>query len=778
MSQMTDSTRRLPRIPISPEEGWLSLVLVAAMAFILAASIDDAGWVVQNGKLTDFLVMAALGGVVAGFVGSKVGWNRWLAQGLGVVFAALIVPVLVGQVLAPGQSIGYQFRFTAHEAATAWADLIINRLPLTRAVGHHLLILGLLCWATGQFAASAVFRHHRPLSAVVVIGAILVANMSATTNEQLNFLILFSVAALLLLIRLHALDEQATWARRRIGDPSAVGAIYLRGGTVFVIVAILGSLVLTAGARSAPLAGAWDDLKPWLLDVSSSIERFLPTLENSRGIGGVQFGPDAPIRGTWTTDAGLAATIDRTPGDDFPYYWRAVVYDEFNNYGWQWTGGDDTIRVPRDPDTPLLKDTADAVSEPGTKDVTFTVAPDQLRGSYALSTSPGVPLEINRNADLLAGGKQGFFQAIEIAGHDPYTVTARIPLRGDEEGGLTQAKLQAAGQNYPLELLERYTQLKPDAVGKAAEGILDDVLQRMKASNVPDDPFDLSVALVNELHSSRYQYTTDVRDVNCGSLSAAECFAVSKKGYCQHYATLMTVLLRAHHIPARFVQGFLPGTLDKRTGVEQVYNSNAHAWVEVYFPGYGWQMFDPTGGGQSATVPLPSGKPVASAKPSLIPSLAPFPPDDRGDNSRSSRGPGVAGGIGAGGGVGPGGFILISLVLFTVVALIAFLVWRRGPRGPVTPESAWTGIGRLAARFGFGPRPTQTAYEYATALGEVLPGIRPELETVATAKVEVAYGGRILGDDRLQAIRASYVKLRVGLLRLLFRRGERRRLKH
>src|SRR4029079_19713184 len=85
--------------------------------------------------------------------------------------------------------------------------------------------------------------------------------------------------------------------------------------------------------------------------------------------------------------------------------------------------------------------------------------------------------------------------------------------------------------------------------------------------------------------------------------------------------------------------------------------------------------------------------------------------------------------------------------------------------------------GRLAARFGFGPRPTQTAYEYATALGEILPGIRPELQTVATAKVEVAYGGRILGDDRIQAIRASYAKLRVGLLRLLARRVARRRIK-
>ena len=274
--------------------------------------------------------------------------------------------------------------------------------------------------------------------------------------------------------------------------------------------------------------------------------------------------------------------------------------------------------------------------------------------------------------------------------------------------------------------------------------MLDDVLQRMKQAGTPDDPFDLSVALVNELHSSRFKYTTNVLDVDCGSMSVAECFAASGKGYCQHYATLMTVLLRSQHIPARFVQGFLPGTLDKRTGIEQVFNSNAHAWVEVYFPGYGWYMFDPTGNGLDVTVPLPSGKPVASAQPSKFPSLANNP---LGEDGRESRKPGavVPGGSGRDGGIGPGGFILIAAVLFAAMALLAFLVWRRGPRGAVTPESAWTGIGRLAARFGFGPRPTQTAYEYATALGEILPGIRPELQTVATAKVEVAYGGRILG---------------------------------
>ena len=85
--------------------------------------------------------------------------------------------------------------------------------------------------------------------------------------------------------------------------------------------------------------------------------------------------------------------------------------------------------------------------------------------------------------------------------------------------------------------------------------------------------------------------------------------------------------------------------------------------------------------------------------------------------------------------------------------IAAFLIWRRGPRGAVTPEGAWQGIGKLAARFGFGPRPTQTAYEYATALGEVLPAMRPALETVATARVEVAYGGRVLEEDRIRALR-------------------------
>jgi len=111
------------------------------------------------------------------------------------------------------------------------------------------------------------------------------------------------------------------------------------------------------------------------------------------------------------------------------------------------------------------------------------------------------------------------------------------------------------------------------------------------------------------------------------------------------------------------------------------------------------------------------------------------------------------------------------------VLVAAFLAWRRGPRSASTPDAVYASIAALARRFGFGPRPTQTAYEYANALGDILPNVRPELHTVAAAKVEVAYGRRVLGDDQMRTLRGAYRRLRVNLLRLALRRADRRRMR-
>ena len=80
-----------------------------------------------------------------------------------------------------------------------------------------------------------------------------------------------------------------------------------------------------------------------------------------------------------------------------------------------------------------------------------------------------------------------------------------------------------------------------------------------------------------------------------------------------------------------------------------------------------------------------------------------------------------------------------------------------------------------ASRFGFSPRPTQTVYEYAATLGELVPGARGDLDVVATAKVETTYAGVRLGGARLDVLRAATRRLRVSLLALLFRRRGRSR---
>ena len=73
----------------------------------------------------------------------------------------------------------------------------------------------------------------------------------------------------------------------------------------------------------------------------------------------------------------------------------------------------------------------------------------------------------------------------------------------------------------------------------------------------------------------------------------------TRLGFCEQIASALTVMLRTQGVPARLATGYLPGTRDRVAGVFEVKASDAHAWVEVWFPESGWQAFDPT-----ASVPL------------------------------------------------------------------------------------------------------------------------------------------------------------------------------
>jgi transglutaminase-like putative cysteine protease len=754
------------RIPLAPAEGWLTLGCVILICLTMAWTIDDARWVLGQPTFLDYLVVAAIGGALAGFIGPKVGWGRWLTYLIGSIFAALIVPILTGIAAhRQGASIHDLYQATADSVVRAYIDLAILNLSTTAQYLHYIFTIGILVWATSMFASYAVFGHRRPLGGVVIIGLILVLNMSLTTNDELPFLVLFSLASLFLLIRSHVFDEQTEWVRRRIGDPASISSVYLRGGTVFIAVAVVASFLLTQTAASAPLAGAWDGVQDGLIGISQSLQRFLPTGGSNRAIS-LSFGPNAPVGQLWTTDGGLAVTIQRDPTDDGRYYWRAVTYDRIDLKGWSQSASA-TVVIPAG--KPLTDNIADGVDPQGRHSFKFTVTPAGFRGPTILS--PATPIQVTESARLTTVGTDGYFATVERdGGSGSYTVTALTPVDGNGSGELNTTALRATDTNYPQEIKDLYLPKLPDGMlGPAALKLEEKIVAEAPSMA----PIDLADQLVTELQSKNYTYTVDMTGLDCANLSTVECFAANRTGFCQYYAATMAVILRDLGVPTRIAEGFLPGTRAPHTATEQVLFSSAHAWVEVYFTGYGWVTFDPTGGNLSQVAPLPSGPPIASTGPRS--SFALPPPASRKPDLEA---PGVTGSKGgptnlSGRTLGP--LVAVGALLLLIVSALAFLAWQRGPRGPTSADGAYGSVTRIASRLGFGPRPAQTVYEYASTLGDVLPTVRPELQIVARAKVESVYAREILGQERLDSLRAAQRRLRVSLLRLAFRRKERRR---
>lgn len=768
---LSDVLRSLPR---SPTEGWLSLIATSVMVWMVSASLQDANWTFGRPENFDFLPWVALAGLALGVGGAKVGWGRWRTHLVGAAFAGLILPLIVGGIIL-GPSMGWEpqelvrrLEAMIRVGRNVWLDLVVFGRPTTTESAHYYLVFGTIVWGAGLLAGFTVFGHRRPLDAVVVLGLLLLANLALTDHDQLLILIVFSAAALVLLVRTHVFEEEVTWARRRIGDPASVGQLYLIAGGQFVIVAVLGAVLLTAAASSAPLQGLWQDLPRHLQTVAQWLQRFAPP-GDYRGLGAVTFGDDAVTSGVWRPGESIAFRAQLPANEERTFKWRAGTYAVYTTFGWDWGV---TRSEPLAAGLPLLgpDPSGDLPTEAGRSEVAFRILPDAFRDPTVIG--PNALLSVDRATNTLGVGPSGWFTTVEATESlGQYNVRALVPIFRDAADGITQPRLRSAGTDYPVGLREIYTALPDGALGPAATDLLTAIREAVVAPSYadPDNPYDLARTMEAYLRNdANFDYQDDVRaerNAQCAGLSTVECFARIRVGYCDYYASTMAVLLRAADVPARVAYGFLPG--DRGTdGLEVVGAWTSHYWVEVYFPGVGWIEFDPTGGGVGRPTPIPSGSAgPATARPSLPAQTASGQTIPPAQAPTAPTPPSAS--------IGP--FVAIGTILAIGIGALAFAAFRRNPGKPMDPDVAWGSVSRLATRFGLGPRPSQTVYEYAGSLGDAVPAARVELTTIARAKVEVAYGKRDLESDRLRRIAEAYRRLRFAILGLVLRRGFRRR---
>jgi transglutaminase-like putative cysteine protease len=263
-------------------------------------------------------------------------------------------------------------------------------------------------------------------------------------------------------------------------------------------------------------------------------------------------------------------------------YWRLYTLDVFDGEEWRSSDPDgsvsgESVSVPTVlPQAPAYSFPPDTETQP----FTFRVLSD-LDAAHALPMAQS-PEEITsgdlgdvtwdpyRGQAFLDGGLE---QGME------YTVHSRIVV--PSPGELDRVEFLAP------RMYGRWTDLPEDLDPRLGE------IAREWTGGATSH-YDKVLAIQRHFHSNGFTYSTDV-DVADDADALLTFLTQTKTGFCQQYATAMAVLVRKLGIPARVAVGYQEGTLQD-DGTYLVQTKDAHAWVEVFFEGYGWLQFEPTPG--------------------------------------------------------------------------------------------------------------------------------------------------------------------------------------
>ncbi|PGU55232.1 transglutaminase TgpA family protein [Bacillus cereus] len=271
-------------------------------------------------------------------------------------------------------------------------------------------------------------------------------------------------------------------------------------------------------------------------------------------------------------------------------YWRVETKDFYTGKGWE---------ISENPKKISFKNKNDVVSwyEQNTKMKT-TEATITMQKSYPHLTYPAGLVSVEAASDV-SYSVDPFSEKIYTMNGDSsttlhsYKVTYEIPEFSIEN--LKAVKTNEGQETNPY-FMTKYTQL-PKSLPQRVKDLA------VNLTNDKDNRYDKVLAIENYFTDNSFTYESTNVLFPAKSQDYVDQFLFdTKSGYCNNFSTSMIVLLRSAGIPALWVKGYTEGTLDNTLASaegEDVYtitNDNAHSWVEVYFPGYGWIPFEPTKG--------------------------------------------------------------------------------------------------------------------------------------------------------------------------------------
>jgi transglutaminase-like putative cysteine protease len=574
-----------------PDEGWLPFLLLAGAVMSSILAVLEVEWVPEAGAV----IPAAMLGLLMGVALAKRPLHGGIAWLLITAYGLLITVTWLAQLLPPLRVLLEGWWPTSHywrqngalfmDRAGSWLDTVLNggRSQETIVFASGLM---LLAWLLAAYTGWSTFRQRRPLLGLTAMGLAVSFN-GYFGRAPIWSAALFVAFAVLITAVMHLANLEQDWLARGVDFSDQIRLDLVMYSGAIALLLLLAVLAMPT-IRISSLSRALRDI-PIVKQAEDTLERvFAGVRQPPRGglaAGGDVEGfagggmPRAYLLGNppelYETVV-LTATVSLSSGegDEGPVpaglpsqvHWRGLSYDIYTGSGW--ARSDERVEIVS-ADQPIPSSSAQ-------RQTTVHQSVNWLFDSRTVRYTLGLPLFFDQAVSTHWRGLEDLVWA-EGKGTQ-YRAASLVSMATRDELSST------AVAEVPLAIMAQYSDLPATVPVRVHE------LAQEIAGAAPN-PYEQARALERFLR--QYTYSLEV-DLPPNGVDPVDFFLFEQQaGYCDYYASAMTVMARSLGLPARIGVGFLPQPPDEN-GVQTIYQIDGHSWAEIYFPGYGWIEFEPT----------------------------------------------------------------------------------------------------------------------------------------------------------------------------------------
>ncbi len=589
------TSRRTPQPPAEWHwelaEGWFSLFLLAVVIYSTVWSVQLADWVDH----LDILSLTAVVGLILGVIAAK--QQR---------FARVLVYILVlgfGGVLAfwqtagacCGSNVGVMGQYLVQ-----WVMIAFSGGSSTNTAIFLFLIV-LLGYVLAAMSAWLVYAMHSPWLMILANAVVLLINLDNLSAGFIVFLIVFLIAALLLLLRLNLYESVTRWRVQGLRYGDNLTSDIMQTG-IFVSIGILFfACILPNSYTNSVAAQVWSsDFGP-VGQLEDTWDRLITVNGGNTSANHGNFSDTLTLGGNPKLTDTVVLTLQMTDTDAVAHYLAMVSYDSYYNGQWSLHATSstqlkaNTQLTPSASQTQIVKQTITIENAPGEQNA-YIPGVSEINALSVPATvawgDGGIIAWLGKNNKIPIGTAYTVTSAISTASVSmleaiPWPKNA--PPYPKNANDAENAAIPVAA--YPSALAHEFTQMPTSVNKKQFVALAKQIVTGAHASTM----YDQAIALENYFQT-HYTYSTNIHPISGEDPATWFLFDNSTKtGFCNYFASAMALLARSLGMPARVVSGYAPGDVDpNNSDLTIVHGKQAHTWTQIYFAGYGWINFEPS----------------------------------------------------------------------------------------------------------------------------------------------------------------------------------------